>query len=364
MSDIKDEIDSSYTVVESNEISKLFNLKSVDIERYENLPEKIVPSLPKFTEGKIQASELCKLFGALLPSSLTLDKHGYSMKTTQKSLEAGSSPPVKQLLDEPETVTTIETGYRYLIGVACLSDEEIWTSGDKNRTMKLYSINQGSLLKSIRTKTGNTPTDIAVAKSGDLLYTNNKDRTVNIVKSEKIEVIRLQNWRPKGVCSSFSGDLLVTMISDDYKQTKVVCYSDSTEKQTVQFDDKDKPLYSSSSDYITENKNLDICVSDTGANALVVVNQAGKLRFRYTGHTSSPQNKPFRPQGITTDSQSHILTADNYNECIHIIDQDGQFLRYIECGLNNPIGLCTDTYDNLFVAEYNKGQVKKLKFLK
>ncbi|XP_062580315.1 uncharacterized protein LOC134242245 [Saccostrea cucullata] len=362
MSDIKDEIDSFNTVIDSNEISEIFKFASVNITRYKNIPEKILPYLPKFTQGRIQRrKELGKLFGTLSSSSLNSDEHGYSMKTTHKSPEAGSSPPVKQLLDEPETVTTMKTECS-LYHAACLNDEEIWTSGDE-KTMKLFSISQGSLLKSIRTKSGNRPYDIAVTKCRDLIYTDYIDSTVNIVKNEKIEeVIRLQNWIPKGVCSTSSGDLLVIMISDDRKQTKVVRFSGSTEKQSIQFDDQGKPLYSSDSDYISENRNLDICVSD-GAGAVVVVNQVGKLRFRYTGHTNAPKNKPFHPRGITTDSQSHILTADNNNDCVHIIDQDGQFLRYIECGLNNPIGLCTDTYDNLFVAECNKDQVKKIKFL-
>ncbi|XP_062614793.1 uncharacterized protein LOC134276563, partial [Saccostrea cucullata] len=210
---------------------------------------------------------------------INLYEHGYSMKTTHKSPEAGSSPPVKQLLDEPETVTTMKTECS-LYHAACLNDEEIWTSGDDS-IMKLFSFNQGSLLKSIRTKSGNRPYDIAVTKCRDLIYTDYIDK-----------------------------------------------------KQSIQFDDQGKPLYSSDSDYISENRNLDICVSDYRAQAVVVVNQVGKLRVRYTGHTPAPKNKPFHPRGITTDSQSHILTADNNNDCVHIIDQDGQFLRYIECGLN------------------------------
>ncbi|XP_062600388.1 tripartite motif-containing protein 55-like [Saccostrea cucullata] len=363
MSDIKDDINAVELVIDTNDLSKLFSV-TINVHIYRNLPQKIVLSLPKFIPANIQGEELNNMFGALSSSSLTSDKHGYSMKTTQKSPEAGSSPPVKQLLDEPETVTTIDTGYGNLYSVACLSDEEIWTC-KSDTTMKLYSINQGSLLKSITTKSGTRPCDIAVTKSGDLVYTDYWYRTVNIVKNEKIEeVIRLQNWRPSNVCSTSSGDLLVIIESDYRKQTKVLRYSGSTEKQTIQFDDKGKPLYSSGGNniYITENRNLDICVSDNGAKAVVVVNQAGKLRFRYTGHTPAPKNKPFYPRGITTDSQSHILTADYYNDCVHIIDQDGQFLRYIDCGLSEPWGLCTDTNDNLFVAQW--GNVKKIKYLK
>jgi hypothetical protein len=172
--------------------------------------------------------------------------------------------------------------------------------------------------------------------------------------------IALEEWKPMFICSTASDDLLVTMESDDKKESKVVRYSGCTETQTIQYDDQGQAIYSFSA-YIRENKNLDICVVDWTAKAIVVVNQSGKVRFRYTGHPSDIK-KSFDPFGIATDSHGRILTSDKVNKCIHILDQDGQFLRYIDnCGLESPLGLCVDISDNLLVAD--RDEIKKIQYL-
>uniref|UniRef100_K1QKN2 Tripartite motif-containing protein 2 n=1 Tax=Magallana gigas TaxID=29159 RepID=K1QKN2_MAGGI len=271
----------------------------------------------------------------------------------------------RRLIDVPRVITKVNTKYtgvHRLNRVSCLRDY-IWTCGI-DKTMTLYNM-KGEIQKSVQTKSGNRPFDIAVTRSGNLVYADNNDRTVNIVKNTQIQtVIRLQGWRPCGVCSTSSGDLLVVMVSDD-KQTKVVCYSDSgsTEKQNIQFNDRGQPLYSHDSyGYISENRNQDICVSDPGASAIVVVNQAGQLRFTYCPPPTTQAS--FFPQSITTDSQSRILTVDFNTDRIHILDQDGQFLCYIDnCQLMGSRGLCVDITDNLLVAESGTGIVKKIQYL-
>ena len=106
-------------------------------------------------------------------------------------------------------------------------------------------------------------------------------------------------------------------------------------------------------------------MADWVAGAVVVVNQAGKLQFRYTGQFSSTKKEPFNPYGITTDSQSRILTSDGNNYCIHILDIGGHFLQYIDnCDLYFPFGLSVDNDDNLFVGNYIKSIVRKMRYSK
>eukprot|EP00105_Crassostrea_gigas_P038816 XP_019922964.1 PREDICTED: tripartite motif-containing protein 45-like [Crassostrea gigas] len=294
ISEITQTITELKKLVDSNDVSRVSAYKS-RIAEFRRLPPKLTVSLPSFTPQKINKEQLYQQFGSLSASSIKTEEQVYTMD----SPGAESSPPDRPLIDVPRIITEINTEYgvsNRLVSVSCLSDEELWTRGGDNK-MRLYNL-KGKLVKSVHTKSGNNPWDIAVTRSGDLVYTDGRDRTVNIVKNTQIQtVIRLEGWGPRGVCSTSSGDLLVVMNSNG-KQSKVVCYSGSTEKQSIQYDDKGQPLYSSldyNTQYISENRNLDICVSDNYAGAV-------------------------------------------------------------------PWDLCVDTRDNLFVAECWTGKVKKIQY--
>ncbi|XP_061177570.1 E3 ubiquitin-protein ligase TRIM36-like [Saccostrea echinata] len=341
-------------MLDSNDVSLVTTYKSCNAF-FRTLPPKVTAFLPSFSFEKVNREQISQLFGSLSTLSFIKEKHGYTLK----ALEVVPCPPVKPLLDDPEIIGTIDTGYKYLNSVSCLSDEEIWTCGN-SKVMKLYNLH-GKLLRTIQTKSKIPPREIAVTENGELVYIDEVTQTINLVKNKQIEeVIRLMGWIAENVCVAFSGDLLVTMARDT--ESKIVRYSGSSEKQTIQFDHRGKPLFPSGSmKYIAENRNLDVCVADIATGAVIVVNQIGKLRFRYTGH---PCKGAFYPHGIATDSQSQIVTTDSNNHCVHILDENGKFLRYIDnCNLSNPWAICVNSKDNLFVAEQYSGKVKQIKYI-
>ncbi|XP_078337154.1 uncharacterized protein LOC111100983 isoform X2 [Crassostrea virginica] len=342
---------------ESNEVIPTIHYTSKNQE-FSKLPPKVIVSMPTFIHKPTEKADLCSLFGKLTPLSTTLEERIFTTKKPNTS--------VRDLLDESEVLNTINTGYEDLCSVVCFNEDEIWTSG-MTADIKCFNT-QGILQKTIKTKSGTCPNDIAVYSDGALMYSDWATGTVYKVENYQTqEIIRLQGWKPSQLCVTLSGDILVSMYSIDGTQSKVVLYCGSAVKQTIHLDDDGQPLYSGDTypKFITENRNLDICTADDGAGAIVAVNQAGKLRFRYTGRPSLTKNEPFYPAGITTDSQSRILTSDAKNHCIHILDVNGQFLRYIDnCDLKSPDGLCVDNDDNLFVCEHFSGIVKKIRYLK
>ena len=338
-------------LLESNDIYLVSEYKSRN-HKFKTIPTRLQVTLPRFRHTKHNREQIAKQIGFL------------------SKLEVKRLPISTNFLDEPRIIADISTIENSLLNplrsVSCLSDCEFWACQNDD-IIRLYNL-QGDVVKYIQTSSENMPQSITVTRSGDLVYSDYWDSSINLVSGTQVQtLITLAGWSPLYISSTSSGDLLAVIRSDDRSQTKVVRYSGSTEKQSIQWDDRGKPLYTSGEvsiyKHLSENRNLDICVADCEAGAVVVVSSAGKLRFLYTGPPSVYQES-FSPLGITTDSKANILTSDVDSKSIHIVDRDGNFLRYIKnCGLRDPIDLSIDNFDNLFIAE-KKDIVRKIQYYK
>nr|XP_034332950.1 tripartite motif-containing protein 40 [Crassostrea gigas]XP_034332951.1 tripartite motif-containing protein 40 [Crassostrea gigas]XP_034332952.1 tripartite motif-containing protein 40 [Crassostrea gigas] len=191
--EIEESIADLNRLMNSNDVILVSAYKSRNAE-FKKLPPKVIVSLPRFTPQKINKEQIYQQIGSLSAFPIKTEDHGY----TVDSSGAESTPLDRLLIDVPRIITEIHTDYgesNNLRSFSCLSDDEVWTSGDDNM-MRLYNLH-GKVVKSIQTKSGNMPGDIAVTQSGELVYTDPHDRTVNIVKNAQIQtVIKLQGWKP------------------------------------------------------------------------------------------------------------------------------------------------------------------------
>lgn len=180
-----------------------------------------------------------------------------------------------------------------------------------------------------------------------------------------VTLLELSNWQPRGLCHTVNGNLLVSMRSVVDARSRVVRYSGSTECQVIENDKQGKPLFSVHSTAVlqlTENGNGDICVADYAGNTVVVVNSYGLLRFRYRGNiNTNAKNDKFKPLHIVNDEKYHILINNESNNNVHIIDSDGNFIRYI--GYLCDGGISVDTDHNLVVGESVTGKIRIIKYL-
>ncbi|XP_062568536.1 uncharacterized protein LOC134230710 [Saccostrea cucullata] len=207
-------------------------------------------------------------------------------------------------------------------------------------------------------------------EKGDLLFVDQDG--YNIKKFSNGETITLftTDWKPYCIhYSRINGDILLVQhfLTPKVKYLSKVTRHDSTGwTQVIKVNQRGRRLYENRPSFITENRNGDIWTSAYGGQ-VVVVNSSGHHRFNYTGQTFQSH---FRPSGICTDSFGHALVCNCWSNdacaSIHLLDQDGQFLRLLmtsDDGLLRPSALCIDDKHNLYLGQENNNIITVYKYL-
>lgn len=189
ISDITQTIIDQKNILDKNDVRLICTYKTRNAE-FRKLPPLLKVSQPIFTPQRIDYEQIYQQFGFLSAFSIQMEKQNY----VKDYIDTESSSVFKPLIEEPQVIAEIKTEYGHLNGlcsVSCLSDEQVWTCGLDN-IMRLYNL-QGELVKLIQTNSGHQPCDIALTSSGDLVYTDYNERTVNIVKEARVEeLIRIR----------------------------------------------------------------------------------------------------------------------------------------------------------------------------
>ncbi|XP_062592953.1 uncharacterized protein LOC134254462 [Saccostrea cucullata] len=345
-------------ILKGNDATAILNYQSRN-ENFRKGPELPSFSCPKLLPGIIKENQIAEMFGVL-----------------QTGDEVQNNSGMLKMMADPLVLDTIQSPYGGWTGlwrIQCVGRDKILISGN-DKTIKEID-RAGSILQTIHTNNDVLALTInshlepvfslhnAVKQNTDIyIYTRNE---MNVL-------FNTLNWFPVGLCYKENGDLLVSMrmISTDKKQSRVVRYSGTKEIQKIQYDSQGQPLFSTGVNHIstvlllTENGNGDICVADYEKKAVVVVDSSGGLRFKYTGNLCKSKQSKFKdfiPLNIASDVNTQILISDDSNNIVHIIDCDGNFVRYIEYPCNG--GLSIDTDHNLVIGKEGTRIIQIIKYL-
>jgi DNA-binding beta-propeller fold protein YncE len=107
--------------------------------------------------------------------------------------------------------------------------------------------------------------------------------------------------------------------------------------------------------FIAINSKGELCVSDDFQNCIIVISNVGALRFQYDGRYSG-KTTPFEPQGLVSDDVDNIYVADRANDCIDVVNPNGNFLQSI-MRVDAPIVVAFRD-NKLFIVEHEKTSVR------
>nr|XP_011445835.3 uncharacterized protein LOC105341171 [Crassostrea gigas] len=288
-------------------------------------------------------------------SAIQITERGNRRVGNQCLLKLTSVPEFHQSL----TVTGVGRCYH----ISCVTSDLVWVS-DRNNL--ILADTTGVPLHRVEDSCSGLYRDLyrglhTVNSESELIYINRNYNINKLSKDMKTTTTFIEKTDPKWIprCvywSPSTGDLLVGMGYIHTDTGKVTRYNQSGQlTQTIQHDNTGRGLYSKPN-YITENNNGDVVVSDYiyRPGSVVVTERGGKLRFSYTRH---PSGSGLEPYGICTDALSHILVCDDRTKTVQIMDKNGQFLSHLltkSQDMGRPCGLSYDVNTHrLWVGSYN-----------
>lgn len=334
-------INISENILKSSDATSIMTYESRNDNFRNNLKETDLPS-PYFLPGLITREKVLDMFGGLkMQEGIVTNKH---LNTT------------------PVVLITIKSRWE-LWTIACDGTERFWISSSFGMIGQIDK--KETMVKNL--KTPGIVIGLSIdAEQNPLFIVGWADTKIyKIINNKVVTLLDLFDWYPRGIFHKMNGELLVSMRSEDKKRSKILRYSGKTEIQVIEKDSQGNSLLSVDCDFalrLTENGNENICVADYNGKVVVVLNSSGVLRFKYNGNIATV-SKPrlFGPSTIVTDEILQILISDTLNNSVHVIDCEGNFIRYIEYPCTG--GISVDADHNLVAGEETTKIIRVIKYL-
>ncbi|XP_061166371.1 E3 ubiquitin-protein ligase TRIM71-like [Saccostrea echinata] len=278
-------------------------------------------SLMKFQKGDLQIDKLESMFGFI-------DTSEYDKKML-----------MRYRVEEPENkfhvkeIGIFTNGSEAITSLFPVSPTNAWLYSDNSRHNKEVTFN-GELKHMM--ELGAYSRDFFVGDEGNHVYACT-DKTVRTVSVEKVDILfSTKPLLPLSLCKSGPGEILLSLVdnlsnSRSRSSTRVVqrMTLSGQVNATYQYENDGKTPLFTKPYRIALSSHKDIIVADqTGSHSgrLCVLDLDGRVRFFYEGKGGK---RDFKPSGVCCDVENNVIVADSANHTIHIINQDGEFLRYL-----------------------------------
>lgn len=160
--------------------------------------------------------------------------------------------------------------------------------------------------------------------------------------------------QPVGLAQSHEGEVLVT----EWMGGEVVGFDEKGMKV------RSFPCSCEAPGYITSSPTGNIIISDWKQHAVKIFDSNGKFLRQY-GQQGAGEGQLDHPYGVCTDKFKHIIVSDTWNNRIHMLSEDGRFLKTLltkHDGIEWPQAVMIDREGRLVIVEQH-GLIKLYQYM-
>ncbi|CAC5377202.1 unnamed protein product [Mytilus coruscus] len=223
--------------------------------------------------------------------------------------------------------------------------------------------------------------DIAINKCGEIFFIEHHDNKIQML-SPVGEVKTVLDTSPMISLSVHvnKDDEVIIGIREpgppfpvqDFSVRQVIIFNSNYQRKvTLEFDKKGNKLFSYALRIRTDSRNVVYVIDRVDSDnkgRIVAVHGNGRLKFTYDGQLYS---EIFKPQGITITPSDNIVVSDSGKNALHVINSNGDLLAVQLVkngfGIQCPLSLCFDAEGCLLIGchkgkneDYGKIHVVKM----
>ena len=206
--------------------------------------------------------------------------------------------------------------------------------------------------------------DIAINKDGEILFIEHHDNKIQMLSpiGEVKTVLYTSPMISLAIHVNKANEVIVGIREQgppfpvkNFSVRQVIIFdSDYKRKVTLEFDKKGDKLFSYALRICTDSRHF-VYVIDRLDNAnngrIVAVHRNGRLKFTFDGQ---PYSETFKPQGITITPSNNIVVSDSGSNALHVLNSNGDLLALQlvknDLGIQSPLSLCFDAEGYLLIG--------------